>query len=176
MKKTFRLILIIISIIPYQHLPAQLSDGVKSENVMAVYIYNFTKFLEWEKNDSGFFSIIVLGKSKVTDPLFKIADNEKVNGKAIVVNEISDLYSLDFCNILYLPPVNNDLFYDTLKKIKGKKVLLVTNSNGFAEKGAGINFVQVGDKMKFEINRRALEEAGIIPNTRLLSLAVKVYE
>jgi hypothetical protein len=144
--------------------------------VKAAYIYNFTKFLEWKQTDSEYFTIIVLGKSNVTSLLYKIANKEKINGKTIVVNEISDLYDLGFCNILYLPTEEKDRFYDTLKKIKGKKVLLVTNSNNFAEKGAGINFLQVGNKIKFEINRKVLESEGIIPNSSLLSLAYKVYE
>ena len=153
--------------------PAENELGVK---VKAAYIYNFTKFLEWKQNNSEFFTIIVLGKSKIIDPLYKIASKEKVNSKTIVVNEISDLYDLGNCNILYLPTDDKDIFYDTLKKIKGKKVLLITNSSGFAEKGAGINFVQIGDKIKFEINRIAIESGGIIPNSSLLSMAYKVYE
>jgi|WetSurMetagenome_2_1015567.scaffolds.fasta_scaffold250901_2 hypothetical protein len=151
------------------------NENLESQ-VKAAYIYNFTKFLEWKTNDSGFFIIIVLGKSSITNSLYKIAGSKKIEGKTIIVNEISDLFNLDFCNILYLVSDNNDILTDTLKKIKDKNVLLVTSAKGFAEKGAAINFVQVGDKIKFEINRKELKEKGIIPNSSLLALAYKIYE
>jgi YfiR/HmsC-like len=171
----FLLIASVISITPLICF-GQPADVDLEAQVKSAYIYNFTKFLDWKQNNSEYFSIIVLGKNNITGHLYKIANKEKINGKAIVVNEISDLYDLGFCNILYLPTDNKDLLYDTLKKIKGKKILLVTNSNGFAEKGAAINFLQLGNKIKFEINRKALESAGIIPNSSLLSLAFKLYE
>jgi hypothetical protein len=176
MRTTFKIILLAVFLIISSFTYQQPSDGVKTENVIAVYLYNFTKFLDWKDDNSEFFTIIVLGKSKITEPLFKIASKEKVKGKAIVVNEISDLYSIDFCNILFLPTSSKDLFNNTLKKTKGKKVLVVTNSEGFAEMGAGINFLQIGDKLKFEINRKVLDEKGIVPNSSLLSLAYKIYE
>jgi hypothetical protein len=151
------------------------NENLESQ-VKAAYIYNFTKFLEWKTKDFGFFTIVVLGKSSIANSLYKIASSKKINGKTIIVNEISDLSNLDFCNILYLVSNDDDILIDTLKKIKGKNVLLITSAKGFAEKGAAINFVQVGDKIKFEINRKELEEKGIIPNSSLLSLAYKIYE
>jgi hypothetical protein len=176
MKIMFKIILLAVSFVISSFTNPQPAEGVKTENVIAVYLYNFTKFFDWKEDNSEFFTIIVLGKSKITESLFKIASKEKVKGKSIVVNEISDLYSIDFCNILFLPTSNKDVFNDTLKKTKGKKVLIVTNSEGFAEKGAGINFLQIDNKIKFEINRKVLNEKGIVPNSSLLSLAYKIYE
>lgn len=176
MKIMSKIILLAVSFMISSFTNLQPTEGVKTENVIAVYLYNFTKFFDWKEDNSEFFTIIVLGKSKITESLFKIASKEKVKGKSIVVNEISDLYSIDFCNILFLPTSNKDVFNDTLKKTKGKKVLIVTNSEGFAEKGAGINFLQIDNKIKFEINRKVLNEKGIVPNSSLLSLAYKIYE
>jgi len=144
--------------------------------VKAAYIYNFTKFFDWGTYNSENFVIDILGSSGVLDQLNKIAGKEKVNGKTIIVNKINDLSDLEFCNILFLPNANGDIFNNVLKKTRNKKILIIANSNGFAEKGAGINFIQVGDKIKFEINKSAIEEAGIIPNSNIFSIAYKMYE
>lgn len=176
MKKTFRLFLIVVSFISYLYLPAQQSDGVKFENIIAVYIYNFTKFLEWPNNDSEFFYISVLGKSKITESLYKIAEKEKVNGKKIIIEEIKALNYLKNNSVLFISTDDDNMLPVILKKTTEKNILTISNSQGFANKGVCINFFLVDDKMKFEINRKAIKEAGIIPNTRLLSLAVKVYE
>lgn len=142
---------------------------------MAVYLYNFTKFLEWPNNDSGTFHISVLGKSKIIEPLLRIAEKEKVNGKNIIVDEIKDLSQLKNGGILFIAQENENMLPAIIKRTAGKNIITVGNSKGFADKGVCINFILAGDKMKFEINKKAIEEAGIIPNTRLLSLALKVY-
>jgi hypothetical protein len=176
MKKRFEILVLMLLLIPYSILIAQISDGVKLENVMAVYIYNFTKFLEWPKDDSENFYIYVLGKSNLIEPLNKIAEKEKVNGRKIVISELEDLNNLKSNSVLFLTAEEGNRLNAILKRTTEKNILTISNSEGLAYKGVCINFFIVDNKIKFEINRKAIEETGIIPNTRLLSLAVKVYE
>jgi hypothetical protein len=176
MKKTFKLFLLTIALISHPISIAQLNDGAKSENVMAVYIYNFTKFLDWPNNDSEYFYISVLGKSNLVEPLNNIAEKEKVKGRKIVISELDNVSNLKSNSILFLSAEEENKLHTILKKTSEKNILTVSNSEGFANKGVCINFFIADNKIKFEINRKAIEEAGIIPNTRLLSLAVKVYE
>jgi hypothetical protein len=143
--------------------------------VKAAYIYNFTKLLQWPKSNSDYFYIFILGKSPIADPLYKIAGKEKVNGKTIVVNEISDLDNIESESILYLAYIEKNKLNETVKKIKGKKIVLISSIEGSAEKGIGITLLRVGDKIRFEVNRKAIESEGIIPNSSLLTLAYKVY-
>jgi hypothetical protein len=175
-KAVFIIILLIIVSFFNVQLISQVNDGVKYENVVAVYIYNFTKLMHWPQKSMENFYISIIGKNNVAAPLHKIAGKEKVNGKSIVVNEIYDLNDIGLCDILFLSQSEKSRLNEILKKIKGKNILLITDINGSAEKGAGINFLQLGDKIKFEINKKALEEEGIIPNSTLFSLAYKVYE
>jgi hypothetical protein len=176
MKTTFRLFIITLLFAPLFYLFAQINDGIKSETVMAVYIYNFTKFLEWSSNDSDLFYISVLGKSNILEPLSKIAEKEKINGKNIVINEIKDLNNLKYGSVLFISTNDGSVLPSILKKTANKNILTVSASKGFADKGVCINFIVAEDKMKFEINQTAIEEAGIIPSTRLLSLALKIYK
>lgn len=154
---------------------AQSTTEATIENILSVYVYNFTKFIEWPQNNDDDFHICVLGESNFIKPLSTIAQKEKVNGRDIVVNQIKDINAMSECEILFMPNGNDERLNKVLDKIKGKSTLLITNTQGFAEKGAGINFVRINDKVKFEINKKVLEENKIIPNSRLLSLAVKVY-
>lgn len=173
MFKQFTLIVIFISgAFSY----AQLNEAVKQENVIAAYIYNFTKFLEWPTNDSNYFYISIIGESKIIKPLNMIAEKEKINGKEIVIDEINDISNLKPNSMLYLSPGEEYKLQAILRKTSNMNILTISNSDGFARKGVCINFSVVNNKLKFEINRKAIEEAGIVPNTRLLSLAVKIYE
>lgn len=175
MNKLIKSFLIAAFLFPCFNLTAQVSDGVKYENVMAVYMFNFTKFLEWTGSDQEYFNITVLGKSKITEPLRKIAEKENVSGKKIIVGEIKDIGQLKKCNMLFISTDDEDLVLAIIKKTAENKLLTVSNAKGFAEKGVCINFIMTEEKMKFEINRRAIEKTGIVVNSRLLSLAVKVY-
>lgn len=154
----------------------QLNNEAKLENVMAAFVFNFTKFLEWPQLDSENFYICVLGKSKLVEPLNKIAEREKVKGRKIIITEIEDLSNLKSNSVLFLATDEENRLYTILRKTSGKSILTIGNSEGLAKKGVCINLVVTDNKMKFEINRKAIEDAGIIPNSRLLSLAVKIIE
>lgn len=175
MKKLLRSFLFAVILFSYLNLTAQISEGVKYENVMAVYMFNFTKFLEWTGTDQEYFYITVLGKSKITEPLRKIAEKENVSGKKIIVGEIKDIGQLKKCNMLFIASDDMDVIPAIIKKTAENQLLTISNAKGFAEKGVCINFIVADEKMKFEINRRAIEKTGVVINSRLLSLAVKVY-
>lgn len=176
MKRTKIFSIIFLVTISHLFSIAQPGDGVKPENVMAVYIYNFTKFLEWNDNDSESFYISVLGNSKIIEPLILIAQKEKINGKKIIIDKINNMNQLKNNSILFIPGEYDSYLQTIIKRAYEKNVLTISNSKGFASKGICINFFVADDKMKFEINKKAIENAGITPNTRLLSLAYKVYE
>jgi hypothetical protein len=144
--------------------------------VKAAYIYNFSRLLQWPKNNPNYFYIFIFGKSPIADPLYKIASKEKINGKTIIVNEISDLSDIESGGILYLAYNEKHMLNEAIEKTKGKNIVLISSIEGSAEKGIGITLLRVGDKIKFEINRKAIESEGIIPKSTLFSIAYRVYE
>jgi hypothetical protein len=143
--------------------------------VKVAYVYNFTKLLQWPQSNPQYFYITVLGKSQIADQLYKLASKEKIGGKTLVVNEIFSIDEISNCNILYISSSERKRLNEIIKKIKGRKILLVSSIEDCAENGVGIGLLRIGDKIRFEVNRKALEEEGIIPNSSLLSLAYKIY-
>ena len=61
-----------------------------------------------------------------------------------------------------------------LEKLKEKSTLTISDTPGLASRGAAINFVLANGKLKFEINRRTLNEAGLQASSQLLKLAILV--
>ncbi len=55
--------------------PAQMADDISREDqIKAVFIYNFTKYIQWPESDtSEVFIIGVLGNSNLVIPLRRIA-------------------------------------------------------------------------------------------------------
>jgi hypothetical protein len=61
-----------------------------------------------------------------------------------------------------------------LEGLGGASVLTVGDCKGFAEQGGMINFVLENDRVQFEVNRKAAEQAGLKISSKLLSVAKSV--
>ena len=55
-------------------------------------------------------------------------------------------------------------------------MLTVSDMEGFAEAGGVIGLMKTDEKIRFEINLLAAKEAGLVISSRLLSLALAIYD
>ncbi len=143
-------------------------------NLKAVFMYNFTKFIEWENVGSERrFIIGIIGSSSIDKPIREIARTNSVNNKRIEIKHFSKPEDISNCHMLFIP--RNSLYElpEILDKVN-KGVLTVCEEPGSASLGASINFIIVNDKLKFEINQRSLYLAGLKASSQLLKLAVIV--
>lgn len=141
----------------------------------ALFMYNFTKYLEWPaEKQEGDFVIGVFGKSDITKELEIIAAKKKVGSQSIVVKEINPASNLSGCHILYVPTNQSSKINDIVAKCSKKGTVLITDKPGMAKTIAGINYIKVDGKQSFEINKSNLEKQGIKINSSLLSLGIVV--
>ena len=54
------------------------------------------------------------------------------------------------------------------------KELVVTENSGTARKGAGMSFLTVGGKEKFEVNESSISKNGIKVSTKLVQMGIKI--
>jgi len=144
--------------------------------IKAVYIYNFTKYVEWPSDAQvGEFTIGILGENPA---LFKELENmskvKKVANRSFSISSISSSSEIDNPHILYIPKDNSDAMSAALSKIKGKSTLVVTESPGLAKQGSAINFVFVGNRQKFELNKSTASKHNLKVASALEKLAVNV--
>lgn len=149
--------------------------GRKEANLKAVFIYNFTRYIEWDSTLAGGndFVIGIIGPSSVTLPLIEIARNNRVDNKRILVRRFDKPEEISFCHILFIPQ-NIPFSLASILERTPKGVLTVSESNGFAKQGTGFNFFISRDKLKFEANLKTLFLAGLKVSSQLLKLAVIV--
>lgn len=104
-----------------------------------------------------------------------MAEIKKVdNVRKIVIKEYDDQSSLTECHMLFVPKSMGELFDQVKSSLKGKSVLILTEEEGLGKKGSGINFLNIDNKWKFELNRKALEEADLKVATELTRLAILI--
>jgi hypothetical protein len=149
-----------------------------NNKLAAIYVYNFTQYIEWPKNDKATeFVIGVYGNTPLTDELKKAVMGKHVDQKPIVVKVLKSLDEAGDCSILFIAPSE----YSNLKKIsdqfKGKHILLICDKEGLSKKGASISVYLDEDddyKTKFELNKAYIEYNGLLISKSLLNMAAKV--
>jgi hypothetical protein len=152
--------------------PVQAQENAerKDYTLEADFIYRFVDYVYWGKNSKKkIFEIAVLEESPITASLLDIVKNKKIE-----IKQYKNLSDLGFCNILFVP-YNCSIPIETiLTEFSGKPVLIVTEQIGYGKKGAHVNFVIIENKLKFEINLKAINKAGIGISSFLLQHAIIV--
>lgn len=143
--------------------------------IHSVFIYTFTKYIQWPSNEqSGDFIIGVLGNSPMVESLEKMASERKIGNRSIVVKKFAKVDQLSKCHMLFIPDNSSNDFEAALAKIGGQSTLILTERKGLGDKGSGINFITVDGKQKFELNKLATEKAHLKVSTELTSLAILI--
>lgn len=147
----------------------------QKEKYHSIFIYNFSKYVKWPNEQSnGDFVIGVYGSSEIVNDLKVMAASKKVNGQNIRIEEFNSMEKVGSCHILYIAANESDKINQIVGATKGSPVLIVTDEPGMAQKGSVINFVEVGGKIKFELNQQTAESRGLKVSSSLTTLAIMV--
>jgi len=144
----------------------------QQEKYKAIFIYQFTKYIEWPST-IGDFVIVVVGDSETKHYLDLVARSKKVNDRKIVVKQCSTIDQIGFPSILYVSANKSHLISTIEEKLNN--VLIIGESDNMIKKGAAINFVQTKDiNIKFELSIKRIKEAGLKVANQLTSVAILV--
>lgn len=145
-----------------------------SERYQALFIYNFTRYIEWPSNGSSEFVVGVIGKSRVYDELVAVVSGRKVGALNISVKKFTVANEVGACQILFVSNDASSLLPALTAAMNGKNILIITERNGLISKGAGINFVMNEGKQKFQLSKINLQKSGLKVNAELVDMAVLV--
>lgn len=141
--------------------------------VKAAYLYNFGVYTEWPRPVDRF-RIGVVGQNPFGTALEKLAKTKKVRERPIEILHFESPEDISDCEILFL--ADGQHLTNALERTKGKNVLIVGQEEGLGGKGAMFNFYLEEGKVKFEINRKSLESAGLKVDYRVLKLGKLVED
>jgi hypothetical protein len=143
--------------------------------VYSMMVYNFTKYVQWPDHDaSGEFVIGVIGNSDVYNTLNSWYGGKPRGSKTYVIKKFSSVSDVTECHVLFLDKGKSSEFEAVNMKVKGKGTLVITDKNGLGEKGSSINFKTVDNKLKFELNQKAIETSNLKVSGALSSMAILI--
>ena len=147
----------------------------QDEKFKALFMYNFTKYIEWpQAKQSGNFVIGIYGNNSIVSELTLIASKKTVGSQPIVIKEFGASDDPTKLHILYVTADKSSAVDGFVDKIKGKGVVLITDQPGFAQEKSGINYVKNDGKLQFEASDKHLSEEGVKVSAQLYNLGKKV--
>ncbi len=146
--------------------------------IKSVFIYNFTRYIEWPADyRTGNFIINMYGSNgAMLAELNAMAKTKTVGSQKIEIRNTTTLDGIGKSHILYVTPDVTTPIADIIAKIKGKSTLLVTEKTGYAKQGSAINFVVVDNRQKFELNKANAEKYSLKVSAQLVTLSIPVED
>ena len=146
----------------------------QESDLKAVFIYNFPRYVEWDtSNLRSEFVIGVIGQSPVTKSIQQIAKTKTVKNKKISVRIFNKPEEIEACHMLFIPQRSPYGLHSILSNVK-KETLTISEQPGYSKMGTAFNLIIVNEKLKFEANLKALDQAGLKAGSQLLKLAIIV--
>jgi hypothetical protein len=141
-----------------------------------MFIYNFSRLIEWPANyKTGPFIIGVIGNSETLSELEAYTANKSVGSQEIKIKKFNIPAEIATCHILFVPYSKTKLVPEIIQRIGNNSTLIITEKNGAIDLGATFNFIVIGDKLKFEIKPDNAKSKGINMSSKLNEMAYKVY-
>lgn len=144
--------------------------------VQAAYLYNFGRFVQWPtaQVSNGPFTICVFGQDVFGSALNAAVAGATINGKAVVVRRISSIREGVNCQILFISSSEESRLQNVLEVLDKAAVLTVSDIPEFSQRGGMIQFLRNGGRVRFLVNLRAAQNAGLTLSSELLKVAVAV--
>jgi hypothetical protein len=144
--------------------------------VKAAFLYNIAKFVQWSGMEADeFLTLGILGEDPFSGTLDGL-EGKVVQGKKLLIQRFRSYRELRKIHMLFISPKEKENLSQILQAVKGSEVLLVGDTEGFAQKGVCINFYLEQQKVRFEINVDAARRAGLKISSNLLKLAKIVHD
>lgn len=153
--------------------PAQAEVSSEAE-IKAAYLYNFTRFVEWEElPETSELSLCVLDDREFWDALQPIS-GRSAQGRTISLSLIEQFDRPESCQVLFVRSAAGRELSRIIEQATDAGIMTVSDIAGFVDNGGVIGYVKQGNVIRFEINLRAARASGLMVNSRLLELAVRV--
>jgi len=159
-------------------LPGQLAFAAKDASeaeVKIAYLYNFARYVQWPSSafagDDAPIVICVLGGGSFVAEAKGIIGNRKVGEHGVQIVGRPVVGETGNCHILYIPESASSQHAEVISSLGTRSVFTVSETAGFAQDGGVANFIRENRKIRFEINRKAADKAGLKVSARLLRVA-----
>ena len=148
--------------------------------VQAAYLFNFARFTEWpsgtfpSKNTPLMYCL--LGRRDALANAMGSLNDRSVQGHPLRFSQPERLEDARNCHLVFVAEPDTRRRAQALQFLAAQPTLTVSDIEGFTHQGGMIRLMQVGTRLRFEINRTDTQKAGLRLSADLLNLATAIVE
>lgn len=143
--------------------------------VKAAFLYNFAKFTDWPApafDDASEALVIgVLGADPFGPALDAAVHGKVIHSRIVRVRRIERAGDAAGCHLLYIAPSAAVDLPVLLPALAGEHIMTVGESSDFTAQGGIVRLYMEDDRVRFEVNVGAAEQARLAISSKLLALA-----
>jgi hypothetical protein len=147
-----------------------------ADAVKAAFLHRFASYVEWppEAVGDGPFVIAVTGAEDVARNLDELLPRMTLQGRRAEVRRITRGTDLEGVHILYIGAQVLARTRDLRDAAMQQPILLVTDGDDGFDGGGVINFLELDNKVRFEVSLMAADRARLRIDSALLAVAARV--
>ena len=152
-------------------------DAAGGKAVKAAFLYNFTKFVSWPatafEGPATPFIVCIVADPELRRSMEGMAAGESVGGRPLQVTA-PDARNVRRCHLAYFAGTPSDSGAKMLGLLKDAPVLTVGEGERFLARGGHIAFVVEDNRVRFDVNKEAVDRARLTMSSKLLRVARRV--
>ncbi|HEX6398485.1 MAG TPA: YfiR family protein [Steroidobacteraceae bacterium] len=140
--------------------------------VKAVYLFNFGQFVEWPAGAfttaGAPFVIGILGDDPFGNVIDNVVRGESLAGHPLVVRRFREAEEVRDCNILFIGRSEAPRLERTLRALRGRHILTVTDFDGAESSAAIIVLLTENNRIRMRINVAEARANDLVISSKLL--------
>jgi len=157
-----------------------LQESAKEYQIKAVYLYNFSSFVSWNKeafaNDQAPFLYCILGDNPFGTQLDLTVHEENVEGRPIQTKYLTQVEQITGCQVVFVAPSEETKLQAILAYLRQRPILTVSDIPNFVEQGGMIKFyTNQRRQVRVAIDPEMLQKAGLGVSGNLLRVSEVIH-
>ncbi|MCW8930386.1 MAG: YfiR family protein [Gammaproteobacteria bacterium] len=139
----------------------------------AAFTLNFARLTQWPQTPNKpqeQLLICVMG-NELLKSTFSIINEQNINGKQSRLKIITRRHDIKTCHILMISGIKQSNMRQIFKLSRQHNILTISELPDISQSEAVVNFIDEGNKIKFQINHYHARQSGLKISSRLLKLA-----
>ena len=150
--------------------PGHAAEKPDEYAIKAAYLFNFARFVAWPAGTHcDALRIVVVGDDPFGDELDRVLADKRVSGLPLAATRWPRMRDPEPCSVIFV--ASSERADKILESVRARPVLTVGESREFLDNGGAIALVLERGRVRFDVNARAVSEAGLWLDSRLLGLA-----
>jgi len=142
--------------------------------IKAAFVYDMLKATQWPKARSGRVVLCVLGRDPF-GPAWRSIEGRPIGKRKLDVAPVQGGSDLAGCDALFVSTSERARWPQIRGTLGARPILTMSEMTGFAQDGGMVALMAVDNRLRFDVNLKAVRKAGLSINSDALEQANEVH-